>query len=290
LKDALLNSLNDPAFAMWKDESFGIPNKAAIRLVQPDDDEGVTGVRDQRDFLAQYVLWKGDFSEKLPIEEFPIMYLMTERRRYKGRRCGMHNPRTGAQMIFDVDGEPILDDRTGEFLGGLVIFHDVTEYANTITAQKVQNERQFENITNLIPQMIWTTTPDGSHDYYSQRWYDYTGLTVEQSLGHGWRSPFHPDDMLLTAQRWKHSLATGEEYRTEYRCRAKNGEWRWMLGGALPMRDADGTIVKWFGTWYAIASLVALACKANAFDLAPTSMSRFWRAKPPNRLGSNCLG
>lgn len=248
LKDALLNSLNDPAFAMWKDESFGIPNKAAIRLVFPDEEDPISAVRDQRDFLSQYVLWRGDFSEKIPLDEFPIMHLMAKQAAFKNRRVGMYHPTTGAKVLFDTMGEPILDERSGEFLGGLVIFHDVTEYANAISAQQMQNERQFESITNMIPQMIWTTTPTGQHDYYSQRWYDYTGMTVEESLGEGWRNPFHPDDMELTGRRWKHSLETGEEYRTEYRCLSKEGEWRWMLGGALPMRDADGKIVKWFGT------------------------------------------
>lgn len=201
LKDALLNSLNDPAFAMWKDESFGIPNKAAVRMVFPDDDDEIVGVRDQRDFLAHYVLWKGDFSEKLPIDEFPIMHLMTKRQGFKNRRVGMYHPRSGAKVLYDVDGEPILDERNKEFLGGLVIFHDVTEYANTIYAQQMQNERQFESITNMIPQMIWTTSPSGHHDYYSRRWYEYTGLSVEESLGEGWRNPFHPDDMTLTGKR-----------------------------------------------------------------------------------------
>ncbi|KAH0092419.1 hypothetical protein KCU66_g17166, partial [Aureobasidium melanogenum] len=256
LKDALLNSLSDPAFAMWKDESFGIPNKAAVRMVYPDSDESPTGVRDQRDFLANYILWKEDFSELLPMSEFPIMHLMTTQKRYTGRRLGMHHPKTGERIIYDVDGETITDTKTGEFLGGLVIFHNVTEYANTITAQKVQNERQFEDITNMIPQMIWTTTPTGQHDYFSRRWYEYTGLTPEQSLGNGWENPFHPDDMELTVKRWTHSLATGEEYRTEYRCHSVDGEWRWMLGRAVPMKDDNGKIVKWFGTCTDIHELV----------------------------------
>ncbi|THY75273.1 hypothetical protein D6C87_00535 [Aureobasidium pullulans] len=256
LKDALLNSLSDPAFAMWKDESFGIPNKAAVRMVYPDSDEGVTGVRDQRDFLSSYILWKEDFSELLPMSEFPIMHLMTTQKRFTNRRLGMHHPKTGAKIIYDVDGETITDSKTGEFLGGLVIFHNVTEYANTITAQKVQNERQFEDITNMIPQMIWTTTPTGQHDYYSRRWYEYTGLSVEQSLGSGWENPFHPDDMELTGKRWRHSLTTGEEYRTEYRCLSHDGEWRWMLGRAVPMKDESGKIVKWFGTCTDIHELV----------------------------------
>jgi PAS domain S-box-containing protein len=94
------------------------------------------------------------------------------------------------------------------------------------------------------------------HDWFSQRWYDYTGLTVEQSLGEGWRLPFHPDDMALTAKTWFHSLKTGDEYNTEYRCQRYDGEWRWMLGRALPFYDESGRIVKWFGTCTDIHDLV----------------------------------
>jgi PAS domain S-box-containing protein len=289
LKDALLNSLSDPAFAMWKDESFGIPNKAAIRMVDPDSEDGITGVRDQRDFLSSYVLWKEDFSELLPMSEFPIMHLMTTEKRFSGRRLGMHHPKTGAKIIYDVDGETITDNKTGEFLGGLVIFHNVTEYANTITAQKIKNERQFEDITNMIPQMIWTTTPTGEHDYYSRRWYEYTGQTVEESMGHGWESPFHPDDMEITGKRWAHSLATGEEYRTEYRCHSVDGEWRWMLGRAVPMRDDTGKIVKWFGTCTDIHELVlaredARQTKLRLSQVIEMAKITLWSVNPERNL------
>lgn len=65
----------------------------------------------------------------------------------------------------------------------------------------------------------------------------------------GWRLPFHADDMASTSRRWQHSLETGEPYSTEYRCQSKDGEWRWMLGRALPMRNKQtGEIEKWFGT------------------------------------------
>lgn len=110
-----------------------------------------------------------------------------------------------------------------------------------------------------MPQMLWTTTADDYHDYFSQRWYDYTGLTREQSLGTGWQLTFHPDDMPVTTNRWAHSLATGEEYTTEYRCRRANGAWRWMLGRALPLRDVKTSkIVKWFGTCTDIQVLKSL--------------------------------
>ncbi|EDO03824.1 hypothetical protein SS1G_06305 [Sclerotinia sclerotiorum 1980 UF-70] len=104
-------------------------------------------------------------------------------------------------------------------------------------------------ICDSMPQLIWTTTPDGMHDWFSQRWYDYTGLTMEESLGEGWKSPFHPDDLALTKKRWQHCLETGEPYTTEYRCRKHDGEWRWMLGRAICMRNKDtGKIEKWYGT------------------------------------------
>lgn len=79
------------------------------------------------------------------------------------------------------------------------------------------------------------------------RRYEYTGLEPEQSLGLGWQNPFHDDDMPHSIKAWSQSLATGEPYSTEYRCRRHDGVWRWMLGRALPMRNSDGQITGWFG-------------------------------------------
>ncbi|ORY08824.1 hypothetical protein BCR34DRAFT_386948, partial [Clohesyomyces aquaticus] len=231
MKDAILNSINMPAYAMWKDEGFGIPNKALLRLL-PKDGKYTAG--DQRAFLTQFTLWSEDFKRELTIDEFPIIQLCRNRERFDGKRVGMRNPNTGSRIVFDVTGEPVLHDETGEFIGGIVVFKDVTEYTKKIAAQIEENERQFEYICNFMPPLVWTTTPDGMHDWFSQRWYDYTGLTEEESIGEGWRLPFHPDDMSATAQRWMHSLKTGEEYNTEYRCQRHNGEWRWMLGRAVP--------------------------------------------------------
>ncbi|KAK5112513.1 hypothetical protein LTR62_004270 [Meristemomyces frigidus] len=248
LKDAILNSMNIPAYAMWKDESFGLPNNAAIRLIYPWLEDGHFDSNEQaRDFLSRYTLYRPDFSEALPLEEFPIMRLMKGQKSFEGYRVGLYSAKDGSQMLFDVSGECLLDDK-GEFLGGLVLFYDVTGFATTIRRQERRNEEQFEDICNMIPQMIWRTDPEGDHDYYSDRWYSYTGLTHQQSSGLGWLNAFHPDDLEVAKPRWAHSLATGDEYLTEYRCMSAQGEYRWMLGRAVPMRDEDGRIIKWFGT------------------------------------------
>lgn len=81
------------------------------------------------------------------------MYLMRTQKKFVNRRCGLLDE--GQKRVYDVDGETILDEKTGEFLGGLVIFRDVTDYANTISKQQHENEKQFEDITNMIPVMIW---------------------------------------------------------------------------------------------------------------------------------------
>jgi PAS domain S-box-containing protein len=106
----------------------------------------------------------------------------------------------------------------------------------------------FKELAEAIPQLVWTTRPDGFHDYYNRRWYEYTGLMPGQSHGEGWQGPFHPEDMPETLRRWHHSLLTGEPYETEYRCRRHDGVYRWFLGRAHPVRDESGRIVKWFGT------------------------------------------
>jgi PAS domain S-box-containing protein len=247
LKDAILNSINMPAYAMWKDESFGIPNKALINLM-PETDKYAPALGDQREFLGQYTLWTEDFKAELSIDEFPIIELCRSQRGFSSRRIGMKHPKTNAPIVFEVHGEPVLDEQTGEFLGGIAVFKDVTEYTKRIAAQVEENERQFEYIANLIPIMVWRTTPTGHHDWFSKRWYDYTGLSEEESFGEGWMQVFHKDDMAETEKRWLRSLATGDEYITEYRCRRNDREWRWMLGRAVPFRDSSGTIIKWFGT------------------------------------------
>jgi PAS domain S-box-containing protein len=115
--------------------------------------------------------------------------------------------------------------------------------------QRLDTEReQFRLLAEALPQLVWTTGPDGLHDYFNRRWYEYTGLSVEESLGVGWQRAFHPEDMPETLRRWAHSLATGEPYEVEYRCRRLDGIWRWFLGRAIPMHDAQGRIVRWFGT------------------------------------------
>jgi PAS domain S-box-containing protein len=99
-----------------------------------------------------------------------------------------------------------------------------------------------------MPHMVWITLPDGYHEWYNRRWYEFTGVPENSTDGAGWNEIFHPDDRERAWAQWRRSLATGEPYEIEYRLRHHTGEYRWVLGRALPIRDSQGRIERWFGT------------------------------------------
>jgi PAS domain S-box-containing protein len=110
------------------------------------------------------------------------------------------------------------------------------------------SEAQFRLLADNLPQMVWSTRPDGYHDYYNRRWYEFTGVPDGSTDGEGWNGMFHPDDQNYAWGRWRHSLLTGEPYEIEYRLRHCSGAYRWVLGRALPIRGEAGDIVRWVGT------------------------------------------
>ena len=122
----------------------------------------------------------------------------------------------------------------------------VAQRAVTATAQ--ESELYFHTLAEAVPEIIWTTNPDGVPDFFNSCWYRYTGLTAEQSRGADWTGVLHPDDLPTTMERWERSLATGEAYEIEYRFRHVDGSYRWFLGRANAIRDDKGKVIKWFGT------------------------------------------
>lgn len=174
-----------------------------------------------------------------------------------------------------------LRDMNGDHIGGVVWLRDITGEMGTapttpsVTSRDASHPLQlvpsvaaqtsaflgmpmgnanagsdpfWQQIVNSMPQMVWVTKPDGSHIYFNNKWYSFTGLQPEQSLGVNWQNPFHPDDMPASRRHWSRSLATGEPYSVEYRCRRHDGVWRWQLGRAQALFDAHGKIIAWFGT------------------------------------------
>ncbi|RZJ41151.1 MAG: PAS domain S-box protein, partial [Brevundimonas sp.] len=122
-----------------------------------------------------------------------------------------------------------------------------TELASTVAALK-QSEAGFRALADSMPQMVWSTHPDGFHDYYNARWYEFTGVAPGSTDGEGWNEIFHPEDRARAWEIWRRSLETGDPYEIEYRLRHHSGVYRWTLGRASAVRDETGQITRWFGT------------------------------------------
>lgn len=132
--------------------------------------------------------------------------------------------------------------------GGLSVYMQDVSERKVAELRLLESEARFRQIADTMPQIVWVTRPDGYHEYYNQRWYDFIGCTPAECEGDGWNAPLHPDDRQRSKERWDRSLQTGEPYEIEYRFRSKSGDYRWFLGRALPVKDLDGSIVRWFGT------------------------------------------
>lgn len=126
---------------------------------------------------------------------------------------------------------------------------DRSESALTSTRNALrESDLKFRTLADAFPHMVWSTLPDGFHDYYNSRWYEFTGVPEGSTDGEAWNGMFHPEDQERAWSRWRHSLETGEHYEIEYRLRHRSGEYRWVLGRAHPMHDESGTIIRWMGT------------------------------------------
>jgi PAS domain S-box-containing protein len=152
----------------------------------------------------------------------------------------------GSLRWLDDKGKTFFDD-AGQSLYMTGACVDITERKRAEEALR-KSEAEFRTLAEAMPQIVWITRPDGWNTYFSQQWMDYTGLSLEESLGHGWNKPFHPNDRQRAWDAWQHATATAGTYSLECRLRRADGEYRWWLIRGVPQTDATGHILKWFGT------------------------------------------
>lgn len=210
-------------------------------------------------FAALYSVTPGAAAVGLPIETFLAGIHADDRQRVIseiGDGLKLPGPvrfeyrlaaRNGAAERWVVASGRVITDDNGRAvrLPGIVV--DVTD-ERRIAEQLAESEMRFRTLADTMPQMVWSTLPDGYHDYYNARWYEFTGVPPGSTDGVGWNGMFHPDDQDRAWTVWRKSLATGDPYRIEYRLKHHSGAYRWVLGQALPIRDGAGRITRWFGT------------------------------------------
>lgn len=159
---------------------------------------------------------------------------------------GQHTSIVHKFPLFSTDGDI-------SAIGGIAT--DITERKKEESARRMvedklrASERSLRELTETIPQMLWSADRSGAIDYCNQRLLDYTGLSVEQVRGAGWVRAVHQDDIGKMQQAWRAAVSSGEPFQCESRwLRAADRAYRWCLSHALPLGDQQGSVIKWFGT------------------------------------------
>ncbi|HEY9787521.1 MAG TPA: PAS domain-containing protein [Candidatus Obscuribacterales bacterium] len=206
--------------------------------LDPKDDDG---------YLWRYVIHPDDMSQILAAQrrwekeggvlELEIRYLMAD----------------GSYRWQLVRGVPTCDSgESGEWFG------TTTDIDDSKRAQEelMKSESRMRMLADAIPQIVWTADANGQITFFNHRWFEYTGLTLEQSLNRGWTLLIHADDRDAYLSEWEKAIKTGDTFEIEFRVkrvaglgRVSGNPYRWHLGRAVAHRGSNGEILEWFGTW-----------------------------------------
>jgi PAS domain S-box-containing protein len=145
-----------------------------------------------------------------------------------------------------------------------------------LNRELAQRNQELDAIVQTAPDIIFSRNADGSRDYISGRFYEYTGAPPESAIGFGWMEYVHPDDKEPSRERWMHCVQSGEAYECDYRLRGTDLKYRWFRARAVPLRDTQGTIVKWYGACSDIhdSKLLEQSIRENAIELEKMVESR----------------
>jgi PAS domain S-box-containing protein len=157
----------------------------------------------------------------------------------------MHLRKDGSQFpaLADIS---VVRDEAGKILYGTAYYSDITERVNAEEELR-KNEARFRTLADSLPQLVWTTLPDGTPDYFNSRWEDEIGANLASTEGQGFHYFLHPEDRERCVAEWNKALIEGEVFQTECRLRGPKCT-RWYICRAIPVRSADGRILRWFGS------------------------------------------
>jgi PAS domain S-box-containing protein len=144
-------------------------------------------------------------------------------------------------------GTVVKRDGLGAPLRMVGSFADISERKKAERSLQ-ESERRFRQITESLPQLVWTCQPDGTCDYLSRQWVEFTGIPETEQLGYRWIEQVHPADRRNLLRQWKATLKAGTHYTVEYRIRRHDGDYHWFEGRAILLRDEAGQVRKWFGS------------------------------------------
>ena len=244
----LANAARIAHFGGWQDE-FGADGR--ITVMWSDATRRIAGISPGPASLT----WE-EFRERIHPDDRAMQAMALDRAR-RGEA-----PYDLEYRVVRPDGEVRFVHSAGEFIGdgagrpqrAFGVMQDITERKATENALRA-SEQRWRNLTEALPQMIWSATPDGTCDYFSSQWTAHTGRPETDLLGWRWLETLEPADRDATRKFWLESVAGRHAYDLEYRVRSNDGEYRWFKTRGVPIRDENGKIIKWFGTCTDITDL-----------------------------------
>ncbi|WP_017715713.1 PAS domain S-box protein [Kamptonema formosum] len=184
-----------------------------------------------------------DTGERVPVED--LVFVRALQGTATVREVLVRQVKSGRDIALRSAAAPIWCN--GEIIGAIAINTDITNQKQ-VERMLRESEERFRTVAEAMPQIVWTAQPDGSVDYYNQRWAEYSGISQKNGCGWGWQPVLHPEDEQPTVEAWTQAVQTGQIYECEHRVRKADGSFRWHLSRGVPLLDREGQIVKWFGT------------------------------------------
>jgi PAS domain S-box-containing protein len=224
-----------PMFLLWGKDGILIYNDAYAR---------VAGTRHPQILGAPVLLaWPevADFNRRV-LE----VGLSGEALSFKDKHFALNRRGEPEDVWMNLDYSPVKDE-SGAPVGVLAIVVETTAWVFAERAQR-ESESRFRTLADNIAQFAWMTDEKGSIFWYNKRWFDYTGTTLEEMKGWGWRKVHHPDHVDRVVAKITHCFETGEEWEDTFPLRCHDGTYRWFLSRAMPIHDETGKVVRWFGT------------------------------------------
>jgi len=150
------------------------------------------------------------------------------------------------RFYLDFEYTPLFDLEKNVY-GIMATVSDVTERKEHEMAMRLSEEK-FRVLGDTLPQMIWTTDAEGRLNYASKRYFEFTGMTLDELNGIGWLNVIHPEDLMRNFPIWQEAVSKGIEYQIEHRMRKADGTYRWHLTRTVPQKDAEGNVKMWVGS------------------------------------------
>lgn len=239
---SLLDSIPDEVWFCNEDGQISLVNEAVV------EEFGFESLEDARrplkEILVELDVYDPDETPR-PVKESPL-FRSLEGEVVEGEEELLFCPEAGEKRYRQINSAP-LRDQSGEITGSVAVVRDITDLKRTEKKLR-QRERDFTALANNIPQLAWMAEPDGYIYWFNERWHEFAGTTPEEMEGWGWKKVHHPDHLDRAVKKWTEAIETGEPFEAIFPLGRRDGEYRWFLTRAMPIRDEEGRVVRWFGT------------------------------------------